>query len=58
MLHRMCQTHRIRKLLPPTSAPDETLKELAVVQRHRNALLAVVAGLLGVTIALLLLRLV
>ena len=47
-----------QRLQPPSTAADDTMKELATVQRHRNALLALVAGLLGVTIALLFLRLV
>ena len=47
-----------QRLQPPSTVADDTMKELATVQRHRNALLALVAGLLGVTIALLFLRLV
>jgi len=47
-----------QRLLAPPSAADETLKELAAAQRQRNALLVVVAGLLGIVAALLLIRLV
>jgi ubiquinone biosynthesis protein len=47
-----------QRLLAPSSTGDDRLKELATAQRHRNAMLALVAGLLGVTIALLLMRMV
>jgi ubiquinone biosynthesis protein len=46
-----------QRLLAPSSASDEAVRELAAAQRARNTLLAVVAGLLAVAIGILLWRL-
>jgi ubiquinone biosynthesis protein len=45
-----------RKLLAPPSASDEAIKDLAVAQKSRNRLLALIAVLLVIGIGLLLAR--
>jgi ubiquinone biosynthesis protein len=46
-----------QRLLEPSSASDEAVRELAAAQRARNALLGVLAALIAVAIAVLLWRL-
>ena len=46
-----------QRLSAPPSAGENALRDLAATQRQRNALLSIVAILLGTTIALLVMRL-